>query len=49
MPASRLVGVTTNIPLHQAVLVGAEFTEGGVDTAWFTRFLRDHPTGSSRG
>ncbi|WP_327743390.1 acetyl-CoA carboxylase biotin carboxylase subunit [Streptomyces europaeiscabiei] len=42
-------GVSTNIPLHQEVLAEAEFTEGGVDTAWFTRFLRDHPAGGSRG
>ncbi|MEU1177097.1 biotin carboxylase N-terminal domain-containing protein [Streptomyces sp. NPDC005820] len=42
-------GVSTNISLHQEVLAEAEFTEGGVDTAWFTRFLRDHPAGGGRG
>ncbi|SFN07393.1 acetyl-CoA carboxylase, biotin carboxylase subunit [Streptomyces sp. cf124] len=36
-------GVSTNTALHQAVLEEADFVEGGVDTAWFTRFLRDHP------
>lgn len=42
-------GVSTNIPLHQEVLEQAEFTVGGVDTAWFTRFLHNHPAGGSRG
>nr|WP_206705199.1 biotin carboxylase N-terminal domain-containing protein [Streptomyces caniscabiei] len=42
-------GVSTNVPLHQEVLAEADFAEGGVDTAWFTRFLRDHPVGSDRG
>jgi acetyl-CoA carboxylase biotin carboxylase subunit len=37
-------GVNTNIPMHQAVLDDAEFSAGGVDTAWFTRFL-----GAGRG
>lgn len=36
-------GVSTNTALHQAVLEETDFAEGGVDTAWFTRFLRDHP------
>ncbi|MFI7294831.1 acetyl/propionyl/methylcrotonyl-CoA carboxylase subunit alpha [Streptomyces sp. NPDC050121] len=36
-------GVSTNTALHQAVLEETDFVEGGVDTAWFTRFLRDHP------
>ena len=36
-------GVSTNIPMHQAVVDDPEFAAGGVDTAWFTRFLRDHP------
>ncbi|MFF9778656.1 acetyl/propionyl/methylcrotonyl-CoA carboxylase subunit alpha [Streptomyces sp. NPDC013978] len=36
-------GVTTNTPLHRTVLAEDEFAEGGVDTAWFTRFLQDHP------
>ncbi|SPF00108.1 acetyl-CoA carboxylase biotin carboxylase subunit [Streptomyces sp. MA5143a] len=44
-----VAGVSTNIPLHQEVLAQTEFVEGGVDTAWFTRFLRDLPVGSSRG
>ncbi|MFM9589153.1 acetyl/propionyl/methylcrotonyl-CoA carboxylase subunit alpha [Streptomyces scabiei] len=42
-------GVSTNLPLHQEVLAEADFAEGGVDTAWFTRFLRDRPVGSDRG
>jgi acetyl-CoA carboxylase, biotin carboxylase subunit len=44
-----VAGVSTNIPLHHEVLAQAEFAEGGVDTAWFTRFLRDLPVGSNRG
>ncbi|MER5787156.1 biotin carboxylase N-terminal domain-containing protein [Streptomyces sp. NPDC001980] len=42
-------GVTTNVPLHQAVLDDEEFGAGGVDTAWFTRFLSDRPAGGGRG
>ncbi|BBC29664.1 Phosphoribosylglycinamide synthetase, ATP-grasp (A) domain protein [Streptomyces graminofaciens] len=40
-------GVSTNTALHQAVLTETDFAEGGVDTAWFTRFLRDHPAAGS--
>jgi acetyl-CoA carboxylase biotin carboxylase subunit len=32
-------GVTTNLPMHAALTRQAEFAAGGVDTAWFPRFL----------
>ncbi|MGK5171193.1 acetyl-CoA carboxylase biotin carboxylase subunit [Geodermatophilus sp. CPCC 205761] len=37
----RIEGVTTTVPVHQALLADAEFTAGGVDTAYFERFLRN--------
>ena len=38
----RIEGVTTTVPVHQALLADAEFAAGGVDTAFFESFLRDH-------
>jgi acetyl-CoA carboxylase biotin carboxylase subunit len=35
-------GVTTTVPVHQALLADAEFAAGGVDTAFFERFLQAH-------
>ena len=35
----RIDGVTTTVPVHQALLADPEFTAGGVDTAFFERFL----------
>jgi acetyl-CoA carboxylase, biotin carboxylase subunit len=35
--ATRLTGVTTNLPFHAAVLSNAEFRAGGVDTAFLAR------------
>lgn len=35
----RIDGVTTTVPVHQALLADAEFAAGGVDTAFFERFL----------
>jgi acetyl-CoA carboxylase, biotin carboxylase subunit len=35
-------GVTTTVPVHQALLADAEFAAGGVDTAFFERFLQTH-------
>jgi acetyl-CoA carboxylase biotin carboxylase subunit len=35
-------GVTTTVPVHQALLADAEFGAGGVDTAFFERFLNAH-------
>jgi acetyl-CoA carboxylase, biotin carboxylase subunit len=32
-------GVTTNAPMHAALLEDAEFLAGGVDTAYFAKFL----------
>ena len=43
----EIQGITTNIPMHRAVLGQAGFAQGGVDTAWFTRFLRDRPVTAS--
>ncbi len=41
-------GVTTTVPVHQALLADAEFVAGGVDTAFFERFL-DAQTGPRGG
>ena len=38
----RIDGVTTTVPVHQALLADAEFAAGGVDTAFFERFLQAH-------
>jgi acetyl-CoA carboxylase biotin carboxylase subunit len=38
----RIDGVTTTVPVHRALLDDPEFAAGGVDTAFFERFLRDH-------
>ncbi len=38
----RIDGVTTTAPVHQALLDDAEFAAGGVDTAFFERFLQTH-------
>jgi acetyl-CoA carboxylase, biotin carboxylase subunit len=35
----RIDGVTTTVPVHQALLTDPEFAAGGVDTAFFERFL----------
>jgi acetyl-CoA carboxylase biotin carboxylase subunit len=35
----RIDGVTTTVPVHQALLADPEFEAGGVDTAFFERFL----------
>jgi acetyl-CoA carboxylase biotin carboxylase subunit len=35
----RIEGVTTTVPVHQALLDDPEFSAGGVDTAFFERFL----------
>ncbi|MCW2682481.1 MAG: accC [Blastococcus sp.] len=35
----RIDGVTTTVPMHQALLADEEFATGGVDTAFFERFL----------
>jgi acetyl-CoA carboxylase, biotin carboxylase subunit len=36
----RITGVTTTVPVHQALLADPEFAAGGVDTAFFERFLQ---------
>ena len=38
----RIEGVTTTVPVHQALLADPEFSAGGVDTAFFERFLDTH-------
>jgi acetyl-CoA carboxylase, biotin carboxylase subunit len=38
----RIDGVTTTVPVHQALLDDPEFAAGGVDTAFFERFLQSH-------
>ena len=38
----RIEGVTTTVPVHRALLDDPEFAAGGVDTAFFERFLREH-------
>jgi acetyl-CoA carboxylase biotin carboxylase subunit len=35
----RIDGVTTTVPVHRALLADPEFAAGGVDTAFFERFL----------
>ncbi|TQM43767.1 acetyl-CoA carboxylase biotin carboxylase subunit [Pseudonocardia cypriaca] len=35
----RIDGVPTTVPMHQALLADPEFAAGGVDTAFFERFL----------
>ena len=41
----RIDGVTTTVPVHQALLADPEFAAGGVDTAFFERFLERPPGG----
>jgi acetyl-CoA carboxylase biotin carboxylase subunit len=36
----RITGVTTTVPVHQALLADPEFAAGGVDTTFFERFLQ---------
>jgi acetyl-CoA carboxylase biotin carboxylase subunit len=42
-------GVGTTVPMHQAVLAEEEFATGGVDTAWFDRFLRGRAESAAVG
>ena len=37
----RIEGVITTEPVHQALLADPQFAAGGVDTAFFERFLQD--------
>ncbi len=43
----RIEGVTTTVPVHQALLADPEFAAGGVDTAFFERFLQPCVSGVS--
>jgi len=43
----RIDGVTTTVPVHQALLADAEFAAGGVDTAFFERFLSGRLVGAA--
>jgi acetyl-CoA carboxylase, biotin carboxylase subunit len=38
----RIEGVPTTVPVHRALLADPELVTGGVDTAYFERFLRTH-------
>jgi len=42
----RITGVATNLAIHAELVADGEFARGGVDTAWFPRFLagRASPT-----
>ena len=42
----RIEGVTTTVPVHRALLADPEFAAGGVDTAFFERFLDGHRGGA---
>jgi acetyl-CoA carboxylase biotin carboxylase subunit len=42
----RIDGVTTTVPVHQALVADPEFQAGGVDTGFFERFLRSHLVGA---
>jgi acetyl-CoA carboxylase biotin carboxylase subunit len=42
----RIEGVTTTVPVHRALLADPEFGAGGVDTAFFERFLDGHRAGA---
>jgi acetyl-CoA carboxylase, biotin carboxylase subunit len=39
LKACRIEGITTNLGMHAALMQDAGFARGGVDTAYFTRFL----------
>jgi acetyl-CoA carboxylase, biotin carboxylase subunit len=43
----RIEGVTTTVPVHQALLADPEFAAGGMDTAFFERFLAGRLVGAS--
>jgi acetyl-CoA carboxylase, biotin carboxylase subunit len=38
-------GIPTTVPMHLAVTREPEFEAGGVDTAWFPRFLQRSASG----
>jgi acetyl-CoA carboxylase biotin carboxylase subunit len=42
----RIEGVTTTVPVHQALLADPEFAAGGVDTTFFERFLDSQLVGA---
>jgi acetyl-CoA carboxylase biotin carboxylase subunit len=42
----RIEGVTTTVPVHQALLADPEFRAGGVDTTFFERFLDSQLVGA---
>jgi acetyl-CoA carboxylase biotin carboxylase subunit len=42
----RIEGVTTTVPVHQALLSDPEFGAGGVDTTFFERFLDSQLVGA---
>ena len=38
----EISGVATNLAMHARLVADEEFARGGVDTAWFSRFLAGH-------
>jgi acetyl-CoA carboxylase, biotin carboxylase subunit len=45
----RIEGVPTTVPVHRALLADHELATGGVDTAYFERFLATHQPGDGGG
>ena len=41
---TRVAGIRTNLPFHQAVLADPEFQAGGMDTGYLPRFLERAPS-----
>jgi acetyl-CoA carboxylase biotin carboxylase subunit len=41
-------GVHTNLPMHIELVQQPEFVAGGVDTAWFPRFLGTRVAAAAR-
>jgi acetyl-CoA carboxylase biotin carboxylase subunit len=49
LQACRIQGITTNLPMHAALMQDPGFARGGVDTAYFTRFLEQATQEVSHG
>lgn len=45
----RIEGITTNLPMHAALMEDPGFSRGGVDTAYFTQFLEQASQEVSHG
>ena len=44
----RIEGIPTTVSLHQDIIASSEFTAGGVDTGWLTRWLASREHAASR-